>query len=309
MFADFGGMFPSYLPLRTLSLIVVQNLFKQLPEKLKGVETSQTSQRKRQASNIEALEPCNPAQLTGNAPKASPKPASGNRTALQQKDQNSPAPALQASNMTPNQYEPLDLRHQAVAKAAATRDYPSSSQEPYSPNSAEPPKSDGTANTPTNGPWSPSGFLQPIPARLPDLGTVMFPTTDPLAYPNQPLSTLEDRNFARQDDLFDQNIYNAGNTPSTIGAVYEPMDAQLFGPMPPYLMQGQQSGFDFQPLSPPMSMSAAVPGSNVVAPAGNEGDWSMQPMQQSESAATPALNYGPMFGENWGQWMDQGFSQ
>lgn len=94
-----------------------------------------------------------------------------------------------------------------------------------------------------------------------------------------------------------------------MGGVYEPMDAQLFGPMPPYLMQGQQSGFDFQPLSPQMLMSTAAPGSNVNAPAGNEGDWSMQPIQQSEPAATPALNYGPMFVENWGQWMDQGFSQ
>ncbi|KAL8829382.1 MAG: hypothetical protein Q9191_002047 [Dirinaria sp. TL-2023a] len=284
------------------------NLFKQLPEKLKGVKTSQLSQRKRQASNIEALESSTPAH---NTPKALIKPAPGNRTAVQQKDQNSPSPSVQVSNTTPNQYESPDLRQQAVATAAAVSDYPSSSQEPYSPNSAKQPIPESTANTPTSGTWSASGFHQPTPASLPDLGTVMFPTTDPLAYPNQPLSsTLEERNFARQDDdLLEQNIYNGGNGPSPMGGVYEPMDAQLFGPMPPYLMQGQQSGFDFQPLSPQMLMSTAASGTNVNAPAGNEGDWPMQPIQQSEPAATPALNYGPMFGESWGQWMDQGFNQ
>ena len=91
------------------------------------------------------------------------------------------------------------------------------------------------------------------------------------------------------------------------------MDAQLFGPMPPYLMQGQQSGLDFQPVSSSMSTNSALPGSNVLALGGNEDDWSMQHMQQSEPASTPAINYGSMFGENWGQWlrsgMEPGFSQ
>lgn len=247
-----------------------------------------------------------------NPPKVLLEPVSETPTALRQIEQIPPSPAVQAFNMSPSQDESLAQRQQAAVAGAAVSDCPTL-QDSFSPNSAEQSKAESSSRTPTTDAWSASGTNQPLSAGLPDLGTVMFPTTDPLAYPNQPLSILEDHNFSTQGDLLAQNIYNAGTAPNTTGGVYEPMDAQLFGPMPPYLMQGQQSGLDFQPVGSSMSINPTFAGSNVLALGGNEDGWSMQHMQPSEPVATSNLNHGSMFGENWGQWlrsgMDPEFSQ
>lgn len=78
---------------------------------------------------------------------------------------------------------------------------------------------------------------------LPDLGAMMFPSADPFAYPNQPMMELE---AAKEDPL--HNILDRSqvqpmflsNGPSG-PAVYDDLEGQLFGPLPPYLMQGQHN--------------------------------------------------------------------
>ncbi|KAI1082185.1 hypothetical protein F5B20DRAFT_578400 [Whalleya microplaca] len=79
------------------------------------------------------------------------------------------------------------------------------------------------------------------------LDAMMFPSDDPLAYPNQP-----------RDDLGVQqpgvNSANPGGIPHHdpshfyIPTLYDGLEGQLMGPLPPYLLQSQaQPGFGFPP--------------------------------------------------------------
>ena len=91
-------------------------------------------------------------------------------------------------------------------------------------------------------------------SEMPDFSAMMFPTSDPFAYPNQPMTTLEDAHLGPND----ANAPLLPSSPTTAqppGTGYaDGMDMQIFG-MPPYLMQGQQPSlglglglFDGEPL-------------------------------------------------------------
>jgi hypothetical protein len=76
---------------------------------------------------------------------------------------------------------------------------------------------------------------------FPDLSAMMFPSGDPFAYPNQPMTEF--------DNIKQENIADVRNSPAapaflsngTSGSgIYDDLEGQLFGPLPPYLMQGQQ---------------------------------------------------------------------
>jgi len=77
---------------------------------------------------------------------------------------------------------------------------------------------------------------------LPDLTAMMFPSADPFAYPNQPMMTFE--NVVKQEDAPVMNgsqapqMYLSNGTPGG-GRMYDDLEGQLFGPLPPYLQQGQ----------------------------------------------------------------------
>jgi len=73
---------------------------------------------------------------------------------------------------------------------------------------------------------------------------MMFSSADPFAYPpNQPMTEFDN---IKQENVGSVNshglqvppIYlsNGSNTPS----IYDDLEGQLFGPLPPYLVQGQQ---------------------------------------------------------------------
>jgi hypothetical protein len=74
---------------------------------------------------------------------------------------------------------------------------------------------------------------------LPDLSAMMFPSADPFAYPNQPMMEFE--------SIKQENVNMHSTQPPTMflsnGAsgpgIYDDLEGQLFGPLPPYLMQGQ----------------------------------------------------------------------
>jgi hypothetical protein len=76
---------------------------------------------------------------------------------------------------------------------------------------------------------------------FPDLSAMMFPSGDPFAYPNQPMTEFE--------NIKQENIADVQNSPAaamflsngtTGSGIYDDLEGQLFGPIPPYLMQGQQ---------------------------------------------------------------------
>jgi len=92
-----------------------------------------------------------------------------------------------------------------------------------------------------------------VPNRgLPDLSAAMFPSADPFAYPNQPVVEYEN---VKHEDF---GTINAGTQGQPIyvptGAmntnIYDDLEGQLFGPIPPYLMQGHQS-FDMAQVEMP----------------------------------------------------------
>lgn len=118
-----------------------------------------------------------------------------------------------------------------------------------------------------------SGLNVPIS----DISTMMFPSADPLAYPNPPMTTFENKH----PQAFDRRL----ETPPVVGptsgidiksypAMFAPSsvptsslrrhdsEAQLFGPMPMYLMQAAQAqrGHPLHSSSPSMHH---IPGQNI----------------------------------------------
>jgi hypothetical protein len=109
-----------------------------------------------------------------------------------------------------------------------------------------------------------SAFVDPtsLHVPLPDVSAMMFPSTDPFAYPNQPMTTFENnnpQNFAHktessptmanlpyQSSGIDTKMHPSAYSPSGLSNVQmgprrpDDNNVQLFGPMPMYLMQGAQ---------------------------------------------------------------------
>ncbi|KAF2477020.1 uncharacterized protein BDR25DRAFT_309339 [Lindgomyces ingoldianus] len=127
----------------------------------------------------------------------------------------------------------------------------------------------------TNTVVDPTGLNVPVS----DVSAMMFPSADPFAYPNQPMTTFENNNLqnfepktsspSRSNLGFQASGVDMKSHPATFGPSSHPKgnvpidpraphpsdnDVQLFGPMPMYLMQGAQmagtQGQRFQPELP-----------------------------------------------------------
>ncbi|KAF3008530.1 hypothetical protein E8E13_006259 [Curvularia kusanoi] len=106
--------------------------------------------------------------------------------------------------------------------------------------------------TPLSSFTDPSGLNVPIA----DMSTMMFPSADPLAYPNPPMTTFESKHPQVLDRRLEAPslvgptsgidmksypaIFPAGSMPTSTLRRHD-SEAQLFGPMPMYLMQAAQS--------------------------------------------------------------------
>jgi hypothetical protein len=110
-----------------------------------------------------------------------------------------------------------------------------------------------------------AAFADPSGLNVPDISTIMFPSGDPLAYPNQPMTTFE----SRHPHMFDRNTASpamagmsqhlSGVDAKSQSAAYPPpssgrhdSEAHLFGPM--YMMQGAQGGYQPHGGSPNVHM-------------------------------------------------------
>ena len=93
---------------------------------------------------------------------------------------------------------------------------------------------------------------------LPDLSAMMFPSNDPFAYPNQPMTTLENGQFTKQENYNpnDSNRNSFYNSNPNSNSPYESPEVQLFGPLPPYLMGAHHPGV-LHGLGTQMDMSGA----------------------------------------------------
>ena len=144
--------------------------------------------------------------------------------------------------------------------------------------------------------------MQPFSGQaVPDLTAMMFPSADPFAYPNQPMTTLENRHFIKQEDTMDPSIYNLAPTTSSS---YDNLNPQMFGAMPAYTLRGQQPNFGMQDMNLQMGMSNADSAATTMSMQNNDANgWPRAPV------CTPGVNLDQLFGEDWGGWMNQGYRQ
>lgn len=130
--------------------------------------------------------------------------------------------------------------------------------------------------TPLTNPFPDSNGIN---GPLSDISTIMFPSADPLAYPNQPMTTFESKQhqaFERRLDSsavgiphsapdIDMKSHTAGFAPGTMPPGLQrrhESEAQLFGGIPMYLMQGAQAprGYPLHSGSPSLH---SIPGQNI----------------------------------------------
>lgn len=97
-------------------------------------------------------------------------------------------------------------------------------------------------------------FQQPFGTNndIPDLGAMMFPSADPFAYPNQPMMNFDSlqqkpRFMGNSIDTSMPNIFIGSG--AGVSSPYDNLEGQLFGPLPPYLMQNQP-GVDISQMDP-----------------------------------------------------------
>ena len=196
---------------------------------------------------------------------------------------------------------PLDslgaLRHQVDLDHESN--YRMNVQDPYnssSPNSTELKMSNSqNSSMPSSATQTSFGIQNVISSNgVPDLSAMMFPSANPFAYPNQPMTTLENQNFMNHENPRNSNVYNM-SAPST-SAAYGTLDPQVYGSMPAYMMQDQQPGFSMQNLDPQMNASHANPVGTTMGIQGIEASaW----RQQQQQAQAQRMNLDQLLGEDW----------
>jgi hypothetical protein len=118
-------------------------------------------------------------------------------------------------------------------------------------------------------------FADPLNVPLSDVNAMMFPSTDPFAYPNQPMTTFENshsQTFKTEASPtvgslpfhvsnMDMKPHPAPFVPGMPVGPRRPNDSdvQLFGPMPMYLMHGaqQQGQLRYPPRPGPQNLQMA----------------------------------------------------
>lgn len=283
-------------------LLYSQGLFEQLPDKLKSVQGASATPKKRSASSKQPTVQLEPARSAPDvARKSSPD---SNAESQSIRASTSPHPAAPTWKHSSIPYESSSLRQQVIDTS-----YHRSSHDTYSPTTTH---SMGVHTPDSPNDRMPSSATQPNfprPANMAggglfDLSAMMFPSTDPFAYPNQPMTTLENCQLAKQEYPYDPNLFSQTSN-STTGPAFENLDAQLFGPMPSYVIQGQTSGNEMQNISVPFNTTG---GTSTSALSGADGQWA--PQHSRTGVVTPGMNLDQIFGEDWSVgWMDQGYRQ
>lgn len=165
--------------------------------------------------------------------------------------------------------------------------------------------------TPLNTNYADSSGLN-----VPDISTMMFPSADPLAYPNQPMTAFE----SRHPQLFDRNTASpAGGMPPPMSGVdikshsapYPPpgfprRDGEMYGQMPMYLMQGGQAQRGYQPHHG--SPNVQLPSNNLqFDELINQDEWAntfLDPslgLNTGQAQFNGRAHYGPQ-GQGMGSW-------
>ena len=259
-------------------------MFEQLPGKLQGALDSASQQQKKRSA---------PSQLSvGQSQKAQRAP---DITARSQNISNS----TRRSTISPNQQGSLK-RPSTEQDSLPPRDqittldpvYRRGSQDPYSTSNSSPSSSIPSSATSY-------GISNTY---VPNLSSLMFPSADPFAYPNQPMTTLANQQSIKQENPIDSNMFSP---PNTSGAPYHNLD---YGSLP-YMAQSQQHGFGMQNMTYSTGTSNTDLTPTTMPIQGNEGGGWPQQQQQQRPGSTPGMNIDQLFGEDWAGWMNQGYRQ
>lgn len=217
-----------------------KSLFDKLPERLKEGRLAAAQPQKKRAA---------PSLAKTRAAQSSPeitKSTSGStpETGMLPRATTFPVPApiqtgnLQRSSMDGNRFQTNTLSNPNLKHSFHEMMSPALS-------STGTPESTTAANSLQQSPFP---LQQPfhINSAISDLNVMMFPSADPFAYPNQPLmefDNVKQENISTGQGPQGQRIYlsNGVNGPG----LYDDLEGQLFGPLPPYLMQGQPN-YDLQ---------------------------------------------------------------
>ena len=201
--------------------------------------------------------------------------------------------------------DPTSFHSSAGPKVDAT--HPSNLQDSFYKSSAVINDSIRSSNSPSavqsSGDQSTYGMQSAsFDQEVPDFSAMMFPSSDPFAYPNQPMTTLENYQLIKQENPMDSSMLDLPD-PTTMGAPFDVYDAQTYGQMPPFFMQNQPPEF-LQDTNPPTTLSSEDP--NVSSPATQGYDGGQWPLnQQQRPSNLHGMGFDQLFGEDWGGWMNQ----
>ncbi len=129
-----------------------------------------------------------------------------------------------------------------------------------------------------------------------DLNAMMFPSADPFAYPNNPMTIFEDQQQKR--GVLDTSM--GGNPMVMSDAVsnnipYDNLEVQLYDPLPPYLAQPGQATAP-RLVVPVGSSTSAAPSSGGGVPGGY-----VQQVDTTMAGLQPGFSLDQIFGNNeWG---------
>ncbi|EDN97707.1 hypothetical protein SS1G_12561 [Sclerotinia sclerotiorum 1980 UF-70] len=210
-------------------------LFEQLPEKLKNRPTSIPSKKKRSA-------PASAHQTHRSSPEI-PRPSSSHITPIPRATTFPQTTTSLHTSGLPMQ----NLNHRFQINTSSNPNLRQGFQDLVSPsdlsNAGTPESVSSTSHSiPQYGMQNQFNANNSIPY----LTGLMFPSSDPFAYPNQPMMEFDAQHLKQENDLDDpraQQIYMSGSGAGTGTVMYDDLEGQIFGPIPAYMIHNQQ-GFE-----------------------------------------------------------------
>ncbi|KAH6633487.1 fungal-specific transcription factor domain-containing protein [Boeremia exigua] len=253
----------------------LNSMFERLPEAVKQGREIQESRKRRQDSSPQSLS-SRPQLIESDL--AVPRRASTFPDSHPDSNRTAPGPSLPISQ---THYASLGLDPSFNSPSPSNADFfegvpgltPTSSNASLGQFGALPNRPSFPPTPLSNSFTDPSGLNVPIS----DISTMMFPSADPLAYPNPPMTTFENKH----PQAFDRRLESSSVVGPTSGtdfksypAIFAPSsmpagalrrhesEAQLFGPMPMYLMQAAQTQRG-QPIHSGSPSMHHIPGQNM----------------------------------------------
>ena len=305
MYYHLSRTYYNLAPLAWTILTGGKGLFKQLPERMKGVGVTAPPPKKRHATS---QHPVSEVRSTCSDPERISTPILPKSSVTQAKHPStSPRSNIQARKRASLPQDSSIFRRGPISGIETDlRRVPNGIYSPSHIDSTglQTPES-AMGQSRSNIPNTLSSVSPTVASNgFPDVSAMMFPSADPFAYPNQPMTTLENRNMIKCEDGFDANMYDLANT-TMMGRAYDNLNAQIYGPLPPYLMQGQQLGAALQSASPPLDINYMITDPNLMAVNDGSDGWAPHLVRNGE---TQAMELNQVLGEYWNNgWMNQGY--